>query len=113
LRDEIDLLDAAGDPFDLDKVLAGELTPMFFGSAMNNFGVESFLKNCKCHYDEAKGVYNITSVHKLMATMLDSDKNKKFIFDAMVCCDVNIDSVKQIKVSYVNNKVQESDLDEF
>jgi hypothetical protein len=48
-----------------------------------------------------------------MATMLDSDKNKKFIFDAMVCCDVNIDSVKQIKVSYVNNKVQESDLDEF
>ena len=75
--------------------------------------VESFLKNCKCHYDEAKDVYNITSVHKLMATMLDSDKNKKFIFDAMVCCDVNIDSVKQIKVSYVNNKVQESDLDEF
>ena len=75
--------------------------------------VESFLKNCKCHYDESKNVYNITSVHKLMATMLDSDKNKKFIFDAMVCCDVNIDSVKQIKVSYVNNKVQESDLDEF
>ena len=75
--------------------------------------VESFLKSCKCHYDESKEIYHITSVHKLMATMLDSDKNKKLIFDAMVCCDVNIDSVKQIKVSYLNNKVQESDLDEF
>ena len=44
LKEETELLDAAGDPFDLDKIRAGELTPMFFGSAMNNFGVESFLK---------------------------------------------------------------------
>lgn len=44
LVDEIDLLDAAGDPFDLDRVLQGELTPVFFGSALNNFGVESFLQ---------------------------------------------------------------------
>lgn len=44
LKEEIELLDAAGDPFDLDKIRAGELTPIFFGSAMNNFGVESFLK---------------------------------------------------------------------
>ena len=33
----------AGDEFDLEQVRAGQLTPMFFGSAMNNFGVESFL----------------------------------------------------------------------
>lgn len=44
LKDEIELLDGAGDRMDMKKVLAGELTPMFFGSAMNNFGVESFLK---------------------------------------------------------------------
>ena len=41
--DEIDLLEGAGDPLDMDKVLKGDLTPMFFGSAINNFGVESFL----------------------------------------------------------------------
>ncbi|MBC8531396.1 peptide chain release factor 3 [Gehongia tenuis] len=44
LVDEIELLDVAGDPFDLEKVRSGELTPLFFGSAMNNFGVESFLE---------------------------------------------------------------------
>ena len=44
LMEDIELLDVAGDPFDLDKILAGELTPMFFGSAFNNFGVEPFLK---------------------------------------------------------------------
>ncbi len=45
LRDDIDLLDHAGDSFDLQRVLAGELTPMFFGSAMNNFGVQQFLED--------------------------------------------------------------------
>ncbi|MDD3214099.1 MAG: peptide chain release factor 3 [Eubacteriales bacterium] len=44
LRDEIELLDVAGDPFDLDAVLHGKLTPMFFGSAITNFGVEPFLE---------------------------------------------------------------------
>ncbi len=43
LRDEIELLDIAGDPLDLQRVAQGELTPLFFGSAMNNFGVEPFL----------------------------------------------------------------------
>ena len=43
LRDEIELLDEAGDEFDLDAVRRGELTPMFFGSAVTNFGVEPFL----------------------------------------------------------------------
>ena len=43
LHEEIELLDEAGDAFDLDKVRSGELTPMFFGSAVTNFGVEPFL----------------------------------------------------------------------
>jgi len=43
LRDEVELLDVAGDPFDRDAVLHGRLTPMFFGSAITNFGVEPFL----------------------------------------------------------------------
>lgn len=42
--EELELLDMAGDPYDYDRIIKGELTPMFFGSAMNNFGVEPFLK---------------------------------------------------------------------
>ncbi|MEK5061403.1 peptide chain release factor 3 [Paenibacillus shunpengii] len=45
LKQELELLDVAGDPFDLEKVLKGELTPVFFGSAVNNFGVQTFLEN--------------------------------------------------------------------
>ncbi len=44
LRDEMELLDMAGDAFDLGAVRRGELTPMFFGSAVSNFGVEPFLE---------------------------------------------------------------------
>jgi peptide chain release factor 3 len=43
LRDEVMLLDIAGDPFDADLVANGKLTPVFFGSAIANFGVETFL----------------------------------------------------------------------
>jgi len=43
LKEEVELLDEAGDPFDLDAIRKGELTPMFFGSAITNFGVEPFL----------------------------------------------------------------------
>ncbi|BBB92828.1 MAG TPA: peptide chain release factor 3 [Methylomusa anaerophila] len=44
LCDDITLLDMAGDEFNIEKVGKGELTPMFFGSAMTNFGVRLFLE---------------------------------------------------------------------
>ncbi len=44
LCEDISLLDIAGDDFDMDKVSTGELTPMFFGSAMSNFGIRPFLE---------------------------------------------------------------------
>ena len=44
LLEDVEMLDVAGDPFELDKILSGQLTPLFFGSASNNFGVEPFLK---------------------------------------------------------------------
>ncbi|MFO8070886.1 MAG: peptide chain release factor 3 [Polyangia bacterium] len=43
LRDDIELLDAAGDEFDRARFRSGETSPMFFGSAINNFGLEAFL----------------------------------------------------------------------
>jgi len=44
LKNELELLDVAGDPFDEHAVHRGELTPMAFGSAVSNFGVEPFLR---------------------------------------------------------------------
>ncbi len=49
LREEIALLDLAGVPFDVDAVLAGQLTPVAFGSALTNFGVQLFLDAFVAH----------------------------------------------------------------
>ncbi len=43
LRDEIDLVKGASHEFDLELFLAGELTPVFFGTALGNFGVDHVL----------------------------------------------------------------------
>ena len=43
--DEIELLDGAAAEFDLDRVRHGKLSPVFFGSALTNFGVEPFLEH--------------------------------------------------------------------
>ena len=45
LADDIELLDGAGYEFELDEVRKGRLSPVFFGSALNNFGVEPFLES--------------------------------------------------------------------
>ena len=45
LESEIELLDGASAEFDLEEVRKGNLTPVFFGSALTNFGVEIFLQN--------------------------------------------------------------------
>lgn len=44
LREDAELLAGAGAPFDQAEFLNGTLTPVFFGSALNNFGVELFLE---------------------------------------------------------------------
>ncbi len=43
VKDELELLDMAGHPWDEAAILDGTLSPMFFGSALTNFGVEPFL----------------------------------------------------------------------
>ena len=45
LMDDIELLDGAGGELDLEQVRAGKISPVFFGSALTNFGVEPFLEN--------------------------------------------------------------------
>ncbi len=43
LRDELELVKGASNEFDLTAFLNGELTPVFFGTALGNFGVDHFL----------------------------------------------------------------------
>ena len=45
LADEIELLDGAAAELDQELVDKGQLSPVFFGSALTNFGVETFLKH--------------------------------------------------------------------
>ena len=45
LMEEIELLDGASAEFDRELVDKGELSPVFFGSALTNFGVETFLRH--------------------------------------------------------------------
>jgi peptide chain release factor 3 len=47
--DEIELIRGATQAFDLDAYLAGRQTPVFFGSAISNFGVEELLKSFTTH----------------------------------------------------------------
>jgi peptide chain release factor 3 len=43
VREQLDMLDGAGHPFDLAAVRAGRQTPVYFGSAVNNFGIQLLL----------------------------------------------------------------------
>ncbi len=45
LRAEIELLEGAGNPLDLEAIAKGELSPVFFGSALADFGVTQFLNH--------------------------------------------------------------------
>ncbi|MCH5204412.1 MAG: peptide chain release factor 3 [Oscillospiraceae bacterium] len=45
LKDDVELLDGASEEFDAERVNTGKLSPVFFGSALTNFGVEPFLES--------------------------------------------------------------------
>lgn len=49
ITEELEMLDLAGAEFDPEAVLEGTLTPVFFGSAMNNFGVQLLLDHFLKH----------------------------------------------------------------
>lgn len=44
-EEELELLEGAGSEFSLEEVQKGNLSPVFFGSALSNFGVQTFLDN--------------------------------------------------------------------
>jgi peptide chain release factor 3 len=54
-KDDIELMTEAGNPFDAEAVLAGDFTPVFFGSALTNFGVQTFLDSFLDYAPEPQG----------------------------------------------------------
>ena len=58
LVEDIELLNVAGDDFSLKEVLEGKLTPIFFGSAMTNFGVSPFLEEFRAWHLHQEDVFS-------------------------------------------------------
>ncbi len=75
LREEIELVKGASNSFDLEAYLSGELTPVFFGSAINNFGVSELLDGFVKYAPPP--LARATSVRKVEAT---ENKFTGFIF---------------------------------
>jgi len=75
LRDEIELVQGASHEFDLDAYLAGELTPVFFGSAINNFGVQELLEAFSDYAPPPQGRSTVTRT-----VNANEDKLTGFIF---------------------------------
>lgn len=91
LCESLELLDGAGENFDRAQVLAGKLTPLFFGSALTNFGVLPFLQRflemapCPSARDSDQGPIDPAThpfsgfVFKIMANM-DPDHRDRVAF---------------------------------
>jgi peptide chain release factor 3 len=75
LREEIELVRGASHEFDLDAFLAGKLTPVFFGSAMNNFGITELMDSFVEYAPAPQG--RETKSREVMA---DEDKFSGFVF---------------------------------
>ncbi|KGO02901.1 peptide chain release factor 3 [Porphyromonas gulae] len=61
LRADIELIDGVYPPFDKEEYLAGQLAPVFFGSALNNFGVQELLN---CFVEIAPSPQPVTAVER-------------------------------------------------
>ncbi len=69
LRNEIELVKGASNAFDRSAYLAGALTPVFFGSAINNFGVEELLNTFVGYAPPPK-------VHATTTRLVSADEEK-------------------------------------
>ncbi len=75
LRDEIELVKGASHGFDLEAFRRGEITPVFFGSAINNFGVKELLD---AFVDFAPGPLPRATATRLVTP--DEEKFSGFVF---------------------------------
>lgn len=78
-EEEIELIKEAGTPYDGEQFLSGQLTPVFFGSALTNFGIEPFFD---WFVDNAPSPRPRDVIKGSQASQLDpnSDKFSGFVF---------------------------------
>lgn len=84
LRDDIEMLDGIYDPFDKEKYLAGQQSPVFFGSAINNFGVKELLD---CFINIAPTPQNYTTEERVIKST--EPKFSGFVFKIHANIDPN------------------------
>lgn len=92
LREEIELVKGASNAFDLDAFLQGNLTPVFFGSAINNFGVNELLEAFS-EYAPAPKVH-MTKTRKVFS---DEEKFSGFVFKIQA----NMDPAHRDRVAFL------------
>ncbi|HVI58217.1 MAG TPA: peptide chain release factor 3 [Luteimonas sp.] len=92
LRDELELVQGASHPFDVEAYLAGRQTPVFFGSAVNNFGVQLLLDFFVRHAPPPKPRETTTR-------MVQPDENKLsgFVFKIQA----NMDPMHRDRVAFM------------
>ena len=78
-----------------------------------NTPMGSFLKGSQCYFSEKNNNFYLVAPSSFAEKLLNSEKNIKYVFDAMLLCDVSIKNTSQIKIT--SKKVSDiaSDLDEF
>jgi len=92
LRDELELVQGASHPFDLEQYLAGKQTPVFFGSAVNNFGVQLLLDFFVAHAPAPKS-------HATTTRTIDASEEKLtgFVFKIQA----NMDPMHRDRVAFM------------
>ena len=74
VTEELEMLEHAGESFDEAAVLAGTTTPVFFGSGINNFGVQLLLDGFLKHSPPPKGRHSASPVGQASNPSADAEK---------------------------------------
>ena len=74
VTEELEMLEHAGESFDEAAVLAGTTTPVFFGSGINNFGVQLLLDGFLKHSPPPKGRHSASPVGQASSLSADAEK---------------------------------------
>jgi peptide chain release factor 3 len=92
LREELELVMGASNPFDIDAYLAGKQTPVFFGSAVNNFGVQLLLDFFVEHAPSPRGRGTLTR-----EVLPEEEKLTGFVFKIQA----NMDPAHRDRVAFM------------
>jgi len=89
LRDEIELVQGASHEFDQEAYLNGEMTPVFFGSAINNFGVAELLDKFVDYAPSPQPREASLSEEETREVLADEEKFSGFVFKIQANMDPN------------------------